>query len=178
MAEVCLRDSGDRWLHVHGVARAATQLREGGLMVSEAVVSAAWLHDVGYGAVLKDTGFHPLDGARWLRSQEVPEGIVSMVAYHSGAEFEAEERGLSAAMGEFEHPDQSQLDTLTLVDMTVGPAGQRMSVKRRIEEILSRYPVDDPVHHAVIRSRAQLRESAERAAQRLGLADVGTRAPV
>lgn len=178
MADLCLGDGGDRWLHVHGVARAAAQLRERGLAVSEAVVSAAWLHDVGYAVHLKDTGFHPLDGARWLRSQEVPEGIVSMVAYHSAAEFEAEERGLSAALAEFGYPDESELDTLTLVDMTVGPAGQRMSVERRIEEILNRYPGEDPVYRAVTRSQARLRESAERAAQRLGLADVGTRAPV
>jgi len=177
-AESCIGDAGDRWLHVRGVAELATQLRDKDLGLSDAVVAAAWLHDVGYAPELTQTGFHPIDGARWLRRQGVPEGIVALVAYHSGASFEAEERGLVAELAEFPEPDLDQLDMLTLVDMAVGPTGERVSVETRLDEVLARYPVDDPVHRAVRRSRSSLIQSAERAAERLGLANVGTRPPI
>ena len=30
----------------------------------ETLIAAAWLHDIGYGSQLRDTGFHPLARAR------------------------------------------------------------------------------------------------------------------
>ncbi len=178
LAESCIGAASDRWLHVKGVAELAMQLRDKDLGLSDAVVAAAWLHDVGYAPDLVETGFHPIDGARWLRMEGVPEGIVALVAYHSGARFEAEERGLGVELDEFPEPDPDQLDMLTLVDMAVGPTGERVSVESRLDEILARYPADDPVHRAVMRSRSSLIQSAERAAERLGLANVGTRPPI
>ena len=178
LAESALASTEDRWLHTRSVARFALELQARTGDVSAAVVAAAWLHDVGYGPEMVDTGFHPLDGASWLRIQGIPEGIVALVAYHSGAIFEAEERGLLVALADFTEPDPDQLDMLTLVDMAVGPTGERVSVKSRLDEILSRYPADHPVNRAVKRSRPSLIESAERAAMKLGLADVRTHAPV
>ena len=32
--------------------------------------AAAWLHDIGYAPSLVATGFHPLDGARYLRDTQ------------------------------------------------------------------------------------------------------------
>ena len=178
MAESHIGDTDERWLHVRGVAELATQLRDKDLGLPDAVVAAAWLHDVGYARDIVHTGFHPIDGARWLRGQQVPEGIVALVAYHSGARFEAEERGLGVELDEFPEPDPDQLDMLTLVDMAVGPTGERVSVESRLDEIPARYPADNPVHRAVMKSRFSLIQSAERAAERLGLANVGTRPPI
>jgi hypothetical protein len=31
------------------------------------LVAAAWLHDIGYAPALRDTGYHPIDGARYLQ---------------------------------------------------------------------------------------------------------------
>ncbi len=170
LAELALSSTGDRWLHTQSVARAASRLRDQSLDVSDAVISAAWLHDVGYALDLVSTGFHPIDGARWLAAQDVPEGVVALVAHHSGARFEAEERGLAHELAKFPEPDDEQLDVLTLVDMTVGPRGQRVSLEVRFLDILDRYPAADPVHRAVTRSRPCLMAAAERAADRLGLA--------
>lgn len=36
------------------------------------LVAAAWLHDIGYAPELRDTGFHPLDGARHLEALGAP----------------------------------------------------------------------------------------------------------
>ncbi|MFD6150892.1 HD domain-containing protein [Streptomyces sp. NPDC060243] len=84
-----------RWAHVQGVARRARELRP---ILSESdadlLESAAFLHDIGYAPKLVDTGFHPLDGARFLRRQEhADERVVNLVAHHSCALLEAEERG-------------------------------------------------------------------------------------
>jgi hypothetical protein len=92
---------GDRWLHVQAVGRSAEELRVRGFDVSEAVVMTAWLHDVGYADTVANTGFHPLDGAEWLRQQAAPEGVVALVAYHSVAQYEAEARGLAEALAGF-----------------------------------------------------------------------------
>ncbi|WP_394378549.1 hypothetical protein [Saccharopolyspora spinosa] len=36
----------------------------------DTLVAAAWLHDIGYSPEIGHTHFHPLDGARWLQSQQ------------------------------------------------------------------------------------------------------------
>jgi hypothetical protein len=136
------------------------------------LAAAAWLHDVGYGKRTAVTGFHPLDGAHFLRRIGASDLVTSLVAYHSGAVFEAEERGLVAELGAFTPPPQDLLDALVLLDMTTSPSGQQVSVDDRLAEILSRYEPSDPVFRAVSRSGSSLRESAARAVARLQLADV------
>lgn len=174
IARDLLRSSGDRWTHVRSVGRAADDLAAQGLDIPEDVISAAWLHDIGYATRLVDTGFHPIDGARWLAAQGVPRGIIALVAYHSGARFEAEERQLTDGLAVFPQPDEEMLDLLTMLDMTVGPTGSEVSVGSRIEEILSRYPAEHPVHQAVSRSHEYLMASAKRAAARLHRSGPGT----
>ena len=39
------------------------------LSLTDDLVAAAWLHDIGYAPELVETGFHPLDGARYLRRE-------------------------------------------------------------------------------------------------------------
>jgi HD superfamily phosphodiesterase len=59
----------------------------------ETVLVAAWLHDIGYSPTAVDTGFHPLDGARYLSAHGWPARICSLVAHHSAAVLMASERG-------------------------------------------------------------------------------------
>lgn len=161
---------GERWQHVEavGVTCEALVVQHG---IPAYVGCAAWLHDVGYAPALALSGFHALDGARFLTRAGAPAEVECLVAHHSGAEFEAAERGLSAQLAEFQWPPPSHLDVLTLVDMTTGPDGQPVSVMNRLEGILSRYERDDPVHRAVSRSWDDLVASCERAKRALGLAD-------
>jgi len=74
---------------------------------------------------------------------------VSLVAYHTGAVFEARERGLSDALAEVPEPSTLLLDLLTCADMTTGPDGSPVRAEDRVSEILSRYPPDHPVHRAI-----------------------------
>ena len=88
-----------RWAHSLGVAKRARSL--GAILGNDAELleAAAVLHDIGYSPSIAATGFHPLDGARFLRDQEgADERVVRLVAHHSCALLEAEERGFNTAM--------------------------------------------------------------------------------
>lgn len=151
-------ESNLRWRHVCGVGQLAEDLYPGQPVIQD----AAWLHDIGYASLVHRTGFHPLDGARYLRRRGWTESVVSLVAHHTGARFEAEERGLSRELAEFSPPDSGLLDCLTYLDLCTGPDGSPVAPPRRVEEILTHYSADNPVHRGVTRSRLRLLEAAER----------------
>jgi len=158
---------GDRWLHVQAVARKAHRVAT--VLTGddgETLVAAAFLHDVGYAPSLNRLGFHPVDGACFLRAQG-QERLARLVAHHSGARFEAEERGLVEELAAFPVEDGLVLDALTFVDMTTGPAGQPMTLEERIGEIRHRYPPEDPVHRAIVRARPLLQAAIDRTQARL-----------
>jgi hypothetical protein len=156
-----------RWTHVQGVAATARTLS--GVLGDDAdlIVSSAWLHDVGYAPAVASTGLHALDGARYLRDRRKAGNLLcNLVAHHSGATFEAAERGLEQDLAEFPMPASDLLDALTYCDMTTDPNGQRISVQQRLDEIRSRYSPDDPVSRALARSAPQLLASVARVAMR------------
>lgn len=161
---------GSRWDHVRSVGRLADDLLSSGRIVP-AVAVAAWLHDLGYAPALVSSGLHSVDGAAYLRNVGAPSEVVSMVAWHTGAGFEAEERGLVDALARFPKPDPDHLAALTLLDLVVGPDGRYTSPRERVAEILSRYDDSSAVHRAVTRSRPHLLAAADAAREALGLPD-------
>src|SRR3954453_18745910 len=75
-----------RWAHVQGVARQARSLAPVLGDDADLLEGAAWLHDIGYSPGLVVTGFHPLDGARYLRDEHSADSVLcALVAYHSCA---------------------------------------------------------------------------------------------
>jgi len=159
-----------RWAHVQGVAAAARTLAPVLGTDSELVIAAAWLHDVGYAPALAVTGFHPLDGARYLRDVEHadPE-LCSLVAHHSGAMTEAAERGLDGELAWEFRPARSGLaDALTYCDMTTSPDGCRLPVEQRLADIRARYEPGHPVSRAIARSAPELSGAVTRVTRRLG----------
>lgn len=168
IAERFVEPLGRRWLHVQTVAQRATELASAvPYKEQDTLVAAAWLHDIGYASQLAYTGFHPLDGARYLSEEGWSETIVNLVAHHSGARFEAEERGFAAELAAFPFADSALLDALVAADLTTGPAGERLTYAARIDEILTRYPADHPVHRTWIRARPVLAEAIDRTQRRL-----------
>jgi predicted hydrolase (HD superfamily) len=151
----------DRLAHVSAVAAAAKRIVARGRL-DDVVTSAAWLHDIGCCPDVASTGFHALDGARYLEAEGAPSDLVSLVAYHSGAEYEAEERGMAGEMAMFARPRQDQLDGLIAADMTTGPTGAALTIDERLAEILRRYASDDVVHRAIVRARPYLEECVDR----------------
>ena len=83
-----------RWEHTRGVAAQAEAAAAAvGVERRDVLVSAAWLHDVGYAPGCVATGLHPLDGATHLAQRgDVPLVVCELVAHHSGADVEAAER--------------------------------------------------------------------------------------
>lgn len=171
VASEYLSGLGRRWEHVRTVGQLADVLAEAGA-ISREVAAAAWLHDLGYAEELATTGFHPLDGAMFLAGEGAPSEVVGLVAHHTGARFEAEERGLTSALAEMPTPDPDALDIVTLLDLVSSPDGTLTDPNTRIAEILSRYPAASPVRRAVSRSRDDLLASVARARCRLELSDV------
>jgi hypothetical protein len=153
-----------RWAHCQGVARQAVAI--GRVLGDQAgvVEAAAWLHDIGYAAPLVTSGFHPLDGARYLRDAVFGDRpLWTLVAHHTCALVEAEERGLAdelAAEFPIGDVDAFAVAALTYCDMTTGPDGQRVEVDERIAEILDRYPADHVVHRSIARAASRLRAQA------------------
>src|SRR3954451_1292946 len=147
LSERLLAPLGRRWRHVEGVARRAGTLSSlASAAERPAVVTAAWLHDVGYAPEIVVTGLHPLDGARYLRSEGWPELVVCLVAHHTGAEVEAEERGLSRELAEFDRPPEPLLDLVTTADLTTSPDGEEVDPEQRLAEIVHSCPTprDNP----------------------------------
>lgn len=138
------------WTHTQGVAAAAAHLI-GELTAAQqnTLIAAAWLHDIGYSPAVATTGFHPLDGARYLQRQDFPAEVVSLVAFHTGAQFEADQRGVAAELAELPAPDPVLLDALTCADMTTSPAGDPVTAQARLAEIFNRYDPGSPVSDAV-----------------------------
>lgn len=115
------------------------------------VITAAYLHDVGYGHPAM--GFHPLDGARLLKDLGYSDAVCHLVAHHTGATVEARHRGISPAeFAPFASADPDVIaanEVIWWADLTTGPSGETLSVQERIDEILSRYGPDHVVSQYV-----------------------------
>ena len=165
-----LGEESKRWRHSRAVAQRAANLSA--TVPTEdrqLLVAAAWLHDIGYADQAKDTGFHPVDGARFLVSTGWDPRLAALVAHHSGARFVAAVRGLEHALAPFPFEDTPVADALTYADQTVGPDGQSMQLDDRIADVLRRHGPDSPnarahprrgpyLHVVAGRMRARLNE--------------------
>ncbi len=130
---------GNRWLHIQGVverARTISHIFDENDQVC--LIAAAYLHDIGYAPELGKTGFHPLDGAYYLLSYH-QERLASLVAYHSEAQCEANQRGLAKELEKIPREYSVLADALTYCDMTTSPTGIQITFEERIDDILSRY---------------------------------------
>lgn len=158
-----------RWVHVQAVAaKAERAARILGPLDAEIVVAAAWLHDIGYAPGIAKTGLHGLDGGRWLLANGWPVRVAALVAHHSCAQFEADERGLGEALSsEFVQEQSPTADVLWFADMTTGPDGQDLDVLDRLGEIRQRYGPDHVVTRFWARAEPSIVTVVRRVEQRL-----------
>ncbi|TDC65789.1 HD domain-containing protein [Actinomadura sp. GC306] len=160
-----------RWAHTQGVARQARTLAPILADQADLLEAAAWLHDIGYAPDLVDTGFHPLDGARYLRdTHHADDHLCRLVAHHSCALVEAYERGLHEDVAEeFGRKDPELNRQLTYCDMTTGPDGNHLHVEERLSEIRTRYGNGHLVSRAIMNASAQLTSAVQSVRDELGL---------
>jgi hypothetical protein len=159
-----------RWHHVRGVAARAAALDVPDPATRSLLVSAAWLHSVGYASPLVETGFHPIDGARHLRRLAADEALVNLVAHHSCAAFEADLRGLADVLSsEFPRDDSLPHDELCFCDQTTSPDGDPVTATQRRAEIRERYPDGHAVRRALDAAEPTLIAIVHRIETRYGL---------
>ena len=174
LAEAMLmRELPRRWAHSIGSLRAALHLAPVLGERAELLAAAAVLHDVGYAADAVDTGQHMIDGGRLLRRRGVDPVICSLVAWHTSSPWEARERGLSAALGEFPEPERDLLDALIYADLTSAPDGRPVDAAPRLQEVLSRYGAGHVVARGIQAARPQLLAACARVERRLDEAGLG-----
>ncbi|WP_433233650.1 HD domain-containing protein [Micromonospora sp. CA-248260] len=161
-----------RWRHVQAVAAKAERLANVFRDVdADVLVASAWLHDVGYSPQVISTGLHALDGALWLRGRKCNERVAGLVAYHSCAEYEAQERGLvDVLQAEFSDEGSPVRDALWCADMTTGPDGQNLTVQERLSEVRTRYGPDHLVTRFWVKAEPVLMEAVNRTQERLAVA--------
>ncbi|WP_199843053.1 HD domain-containing protein [Streptomyces formicae] len=161
-----------RWAHSLGVAKRARSLSSILGDEAELLEAAAVLHDIGYAPRIAVTGFHPLDGARFLRSQErANERVIRLVAHHSCALLEAEERGLRRELeSEFELERPALVDALLFCDMTTTPNGTHTTAAKRLDEIVQRYGPDTVVGRFIQRAAPEIHAAVGRVEGRLAQA--------
>jgi putative nucleotidyltransferase with HDIG domain len=150
-----------RWAHVQAVAAKAESLRP--LLGEDAdlLTVAAWLHDIGYAPDVQDTGFHPLDGARYLRRLDADPRLCGLVANHSGAKYEAELRGLADELSKFPDEDSLARDGVWYCDMTISPVGLPVTFDRRLAEIRERYGNHHSVPKAIAAASGEIRAAID-----------------
>jgi HD domain len=156
-----------RWRHVQAVAAQAARVADRLDLRDGTLVAAAWLHDIGYGPDLVETGFHPLDGGRYLRRSGVGDRLARLVAHHSCAVYEARVRGFERELlAEFDREESPTSDALVYCDMTTGPAGEVVGFLERMDEIEQRYGPGHEVTEALQLSRPDLTLCCRRTLER------------
>lgn len=126
------------------------------------LVTAALLHDIGY--AVPGLGFHPIDGARYLRDLGYSPLTCHLVATHTCAHLEAAERGLDPAIfSEFTTDQDTRAHRAVIMwaDLTTGPDGTRCTVQQRLAEITTRYVPSSPVHRYITRWGSALAAAAD-----------------
>ena len=157
-----------RWAHVQGVAARARSLAPVLGADADLLEAAAWLHDIGYAPGLAGTGLHALDGARYLRDAQHADALLCrLVAHHSCAIIEAEERGLADVLGfEFEPGPYVLSSVLTFCDMTTSPDRGLVPVERRLAEIHHRYGPGHLVSRSIHRATPMILRAVEQVHRR------------
>jgi putative nucleotidyltransferase with HDIG domain len=140
----------------------------------EALVAAAYLHDVGYAPELRKEGVHQLDGAHFARSIGVDDRVVNLIAHHSEARFEVALRGRAEALSEFVREESAVSDALTYCDLTTGPTGRLVNVGARLAEVRQRYEAGGVVMRALEEATPRLLAAVARTERRLRAAGLGS----
>jgi putative nucleotidyltransferase with HDIG domain len=158
----------DRLAHSQAVARRAEFLA---FTVDQEsaplLLAAAWLHDIGYAPGLRNTGYHPIDGAHHLQSIGWPPAIYNQVAHHSGARFVATVMQLDRQLDPYPFSQNALSDALTVADQTTGPHGEAVTVEERMSDMLRRHGPNSPNALADPLRERYIRAAATRVAERL-----------
>lgn len=181
LARDLLIDEGTRLPHVRTAGLVARRLSplfdpdDAGLLVA-----AATLHDIGYSRRISSSGFHPLDGGLFLRSEGYSDRLAGLVAHHSLARLTATPGLVAELDARFPLEDSLLADALTYADMHSAPDGRLISAQARLAGIAARHPerADAELQRASLLRAAVVRVgTALISAHVPGVADLGGTSP-
>ncbi|MFJ8336043.1 HD domain-containing protein [Streptomyces sp. NPDC094437] len=160
-----------RWRHCLGVAERARTIALVLDQDADLLEAAAVLHDIGYAPDLAKTGFHPLDGARYLRDVvDADARVVNLVAHHSCSWLEADARGMRDELEEFPHEGAHLDDALCYCDMNTTPDGTPTNPIDRINEITGRYGPGSLIGRFIRRAEPEILACTSRVLDRVAAA--------
>lgn len=153
-----------RWAHTIGVGSKAESIAHVAGPDADLLISVSWLHDIGYAPSAASTGFHPLDGGRYLRDVAGADAdVCRLVANHSCAIVEARNRGLGDTLAaEFPELPGLVADALLFCDLTTAPSGECTDFVSRLAEVRRRFGKDSSIGRSVEESRPHILRSIER----------------
>lgn len=152
--EESLSDNPQRVLHILKIAH---QVRESAIKLGlkgadlDFADCAALLHDIGYWKPIAITGFHPIDGARFLE-QQGEHNLASLIVGHSCSVEEGELLGFT----EIKFSSDIIAKLITYWDVQVKQGGEVVSYKERFTDIISRYGADSIVGKANIKAKPRI----------------------
>lgn len=152
-----LSEDSDRLAHskyAASIAEVAADVL--GLADPQALIAAAWLHDIGYLPALSRTGFHPLDGALFLAEEGWPDETVLLVAHHSHADVLASYYDVEAHLAVLDHARAEAEDILAYADLRSGTTGMGALADQRIAEMRIRHAENPSVPVDVREARYEL----------------------
>ena len=120
-----------------------------------------------YAPQLRETGFHPLDGAGYLRSIGWSQAICNLVAHHSEGRFVASVQDLDKQLARYRFSEDAVSDALTVADQTTGLFGEPVTVEQRMSNMLRRHGPDSANALAHPDREPHLRAAAARVTERL-----------
>jgi hypothetical protein len=141
LARALLASEGTRLAHVRTAGLVAQRLAP--LFDEEQaalLVAAATLHDIGYSARISHFGFHPLDGALFLRTQGYSDRLAGLVAHHSLAHLTAGPDLQAELEAAFPREESLLADALAYADMHSAPDGRLIRAQARLAGIAARHP--------------------------------------
>ena len=120
---------------------------------------------------MKDTDFHPIDGARFLRAAGWDSNLCDLVAHHSGSRFVADLLGLGEELSEFTYHESRVSDALTVADQTTGGLNLQAGppIDERMREMLERHGPDSANARAHPQRELYFRSAFQRVTRRLGV---------
>lgn len=139
LAEHLLGRDSSAYRHSQGAAAQARAI-EGHLLGPwrQALVPAAWLHEIGHGAQVAQTGCAPLDAARYLRYLGWDPEICRLVAWQGAGYARAKQLGLTDMLeSEFAEPEVGPYAAINWTHLTTAPDGARRSVDIGLEAMLN-----------------------------------------
>ena len=130
------------------------------------VECGALIHDIGKTVRHARTGFHPLDGAVFVSENGGSDPLAALVAWHSSAEYEAQELGVKIP---YKREISLASRIIDVVDATTNQQGMRVTIEERTRDIELRYSSESATVKAWHQFLPELRESQEIVCAALGV---------